>query len=88
MVFLADGQLGVGAVREIHPDSSSFVVNIQNAGDHVLSFDTIRNIHSGKVMLDIDQLEPSLRDALAHTHDAEFNQYAALGPDQSARPAD
>ena len=88
MVFVSDGQLGVGAVREIHPDREQFVVNIQNAGDHVLSFDTIRDIHSGKVMLDLNRLEPSLREALGHTHDAEYNQYAALGPDQDARPAD
>lgn len=88
MVFVADGQLGVGAVREIHPDRGEFVVNIQNAGDHVLAFDTIRDIHSGKVMLDVDRLAPSLRDALGHTHDAEYNRYAALGPEQDARPAD
>jgi len=88
MVFVADGELGVGAVREIRPDASEFVVNIQNAGDHVLPFAAVRDIHSGKVMLDLDKLDAPLREALGHTHDAEFKQYAALQPDEDPRSPD
>lgn len=88
MVFVSDGELGIGAVREINPEASQFVVNIQNGGDHVLPFAAIRDIHSGKVLLDVAQLDPSLREALEHTHDAEFRHYAALKPDEDARPAD
>lgn len=88
MVFTADGQLGVGAVREVRREAGQFVINVQNGGDHVLPFAAIRDIHSGKVLLDMEQLDPALREALGHTHDAEFRHYAALKPEQDARPAD
>lgn len=71
MVFVADGQTGVGAVREVLPDSEEVLVNIENAGDFVLPISAIREVHSGKVMLDLEQLEGPVREALRHLHESE-----------------
>lgn len=71
MVFVADGQTGVGAVREVRADADELVINIENAGDFVLPMSAIHDVHSGKVMLDMEQLGPPVREALQHLHDAE-----------------
>jgi len=78
MVFVADGEVGVGAVREVR--ESALVVNIQNAGDVVLPLSAIRDVHSGKVVLDLDQLDAPVIEALNHVHDAEYREFAALDP--------
>ena len=78
MVFVADGEVGVGAVREVR--GSEVVVNIQNAGDVVLPLTAIRDVHSGKVVLALDQLEAPVIEALNRVHDAEFRQFAASDP--------
>lgn len=84
MVFVADGQVGVGAVREVRADSGEVVVNIENAGDFVLPMSAIRDVHSGKVMLDVDALDPPVREALRHLHDSEFPVHSALDPADGA----
>lgn len=78
MVFVADGEVGVGAVREVR--EADVVVSIQNAGDVVLPRSAIRDVHSGKVMLDLDQLDAPVIEALNRVHDAEYRQFAALDP--------
>ncbi|MDQ3057000.1 MAG: hypothetical protein M3Q96_04535 [Pseudomonadota bacterium] len=78
MVFVADGEVGVGAVREVR--ESELVVNIQNTGDVVLPLTAIRDVHSGKVLLDLDQLEAPVIEALNRVHDAEYREFAALDP--------
>lgn len=78
MVFVADGGVGVGAVRETGRDE--FVVNIQNAGDYVLPLSAVRDVHSGKVLLDLDRLEPAVVEALRHVHDAESPEFAVADP--------
>lgn len=77
MVFTADGETGVGAVREVRPDALEMVINIENAGDFVVPMSAARDVHSGKVILDVDALDPALRDALHHVHDSEDPEYAA-----------
>lgn len=77
MVFIADGESGIGAVREVREQASEVVVNVQNAGDFVLPFSAIRDVHSGKVLLDMARLDEPLRDALRHVHDAEDPNYEA-----------
>ena len=67
---------GVGAVRETRRDE--FVVNIQNAGDLVLPLSAVRDVHSGKVVLDLQRLEPDVVEALRHVHDAELPDFAVL----------
>ncbi|HEY4581371.1 MAG TPA: hypothetical protein VIG88_00660 [Lysobacter sp.] len=78
MVFVTDGAMGVGAVRETRGEE--IVVNIQNAGDFVLPVSAVRDVHSGKVLLDLERLGPEVVEALRHVHDAEAPAYAALDP--------
>lgn len=78
MVFVADGQMGVGAVRETRADE--VVVNIQNAGDIVLPRSAIRDVHEGKVLLALDRLPPDVLEALRHVHDAELPEFAVMDP--------
>lgn len=77
MVFVADGELGVGAVREVHADSRELVVNIENGGDFTLPAAAIRDVHEGKVILDVEHLPRAMRRALEHPHDAEDPNYEA-----------
>jgi len=84
MVFVADGEMGVGAVREVHADSRELVVNIENGGDFTLPASAIRDVHEGKVILDTDKLPESVRHALHHPHDAEYPEYAAEDPKDGA----
>ena len=81
MVFVSDGQVGIGAVREVRPDSAQIVVNIENGGDFVLPIEVVRDVHSGKVLLDVDKLDAPVREALRHVHEAEDPDYAELNPD-------
>lgn len=87
MVFVADGQVGVGAVREVHADSRELVVNIENGGDFTLPAESVRDVHEGKVILDMDHLPKALRQALKHPHDAEDPDYEAADP-QEGTPRD
>jgi hypothetical protein len=83
MVFVADGAMGVGGVREVR--ESDLVVNIQNAGDFVLSMDAVRDVHDGKVVLDLNKLDAPVLEALRHVHDAELPEFAVLDP-KDGRP--
>ncbi|HYG06532.1 MAG TPA: hypothetical protein VD865_08975 [Stenotrophomonas sp.] len=89
MVFVTDGEVGVGAVREVRRGASEFVVNIQNGGDFVLPFDAAKDVHFGKVVLDVQRLPKEVRDALRHPHDAEIHNptYAASDPTDGALKA-
>ncbi|MEI7037654.1 hypothetical protein [Fulvimonas yonginensis] len=84
MVFVADGEVGVGAVREVRGDSRELVVNIENGGDFTLPAAAIRDVHEGKVILDVEHLPEAVRHALAHPHDAEDPSYAAADPQEGA----
>ncbi|KQQ75525.1 hypothetical protein ASF73_06875 [Xanthomonas sp. Leaf131] len=86
MVFLRDGEVGVGAVRDILNDGAELVINIENGGDFVLPRAVVRDVHSGKVMLDVDQLPEEVRNALRHPHDNELrtSTYAASNPQDGA----
>ncbi len=68
-VYVEEGGEEVGAVREIHRDH--LLVYIENAGDFRIGPDAIRSVHDGKVVLDLAQLDDSVRAAIAHAHDAE-----------------
>jgi hypothetical protein len=80
MVFVADGEVGVGAVRQVRADQQELVVNIQNGGDFTLPASAIRAVHEGKVVLDVERLPQPVRRALEHPHDAERPLYAAQDP--------
>lgn len=79
MVFVADGEMGVAAVREVR--ENALLVNIQNAGDFEIPMDAVRDVHEKKVVLDLERLSPEVCKALNHVHDSEFRHYAASDPE-------
>ena len=73
-VFCAEGEPAIGAVREIHSDH--LIVWIENHGDTRIDAEHIASAHDGKVLLESDGLPESLREAIAHAHDAEQRERA------------
>ncbi|MBA3564735.1 MAG: hypothetical protein H0W33_12145 [Gammaproteobacteria bacterium] len=70
--FVSDGDHSFGAVREIAPDDRpELVIYVENAGDFVVPLAAVEAVHSQKVILSCDKLEPRLREAIGHAHDAE-----------------
>jgi hypothetical protein len=71
-VFTADGQEEVGAVR-VAPSRADpeLVIYVENAGDFRVSLDAVEKVHFQKVILNYDKLEPRLKAAIRHAHDAE-----------------
>jgi hypothetical protein len=71
-VFTRDGGEEVGAVRQVVPhDRPEIVVYIENAGDFVIPLDAISAVHSSKVIVDVQKLEPRVQVAISRAHDAE-----------------
>ena len=77
MVFVSDGDEGIGSVREIRHGLPELVVYIENAGDFVVSLSAVKDVHSGKVVLNIDRLDIRLRDAIRHARDSEDPNYVS-----------
>ncbi|MGH8496192.1 MAG: hypothetical protein ACREVN_08645 [Gammaproteobacteria bacterium] len=70
--FVSDGDHAFGAVRQIAPDDRpELVVYVENAGDFVVPLTAVETVHSQKVILNCDELEPRLREAIGHAHEAE-----------------
>jgi hypothetical protein len=68
-VFTSDGGEEVGAVREVTDDT--LVVYVENGGEFVVPMSAVASVHSQKVILRLAELDPSMREALMHAHDAE-----------------
>ena len=68
-VFASDGGEEFGAVRGVA--SGKLVIYVENAGEFVVPAGAVVAVHSHKVILAIDALEPRLRDAIRHAHDNE-----------------
>lgn len=81
MVFVSDGEEGIGAVREIRQDSAELVIYIENGGDFVVPVSAVKAVHSDKVVLNLDRLDADLRDAITHARDSEDPYY--LSPDSA-----
>jgi hypothetical protein len=77
MVFVSDGDEGIGSVREIRHGLPELVVYIENAGDFVVPLSAVKDVHSGKVVLNIDRLDIRLRDAIRHARDSEDPNYVS-----------
>jgi hypothetical protein len=69
--FVSDGQEEFGSVREISPDGRRLTVYVENAGDFLVAADAVVSVQSEKVTFDCKKLEPKLRTAIGHAHDAE-----------------
>jgi hypothetical protein len=67
--FVADGDAEFGAVREVSPDG--LVVYVENRGEFRVPLDAVKAVHSQKVIFDCSKLDPGLRRAIGHAHDAE-----------------
>ncbi len=77
MVFVADGEDGVGSVREIRHDRAELLIYIENAGDFVLPLSAVQDVHSDKVILNLERLDIRVRDAIRHARDSEDPDYEA-----------
>ena len=69
MVFLAEGQEGIGAVREIRKDD--FVLYVENAGEFEIPAAAIVRVHDRKVIINPARLSRALLKAIGHAHDRE-----------------
>ena len=67
--FTADGGEEFGAVREVSDDTVT--IYVENAGDFVVPLDAVTSVHAQKIVVDCTRLEPQLRRAIDHAHDAE-----------------
>ncbi len=71
-VFVADGTKAIGTVREIsarHP--RSITIYFENAGDRLVPLEAVSEVHSEKVILDVEKLDAETRKLIRHVHDAE-----------------
>lgn len=68
-VFVHDGDVKVGAVRQVTREH--ILVYVENAGDFLVPRAAVREVEAGKVVLDCGKLDLSLRRAIGHAHDAE-----------------
>ena len=81
-VYVHDGDVAFGAVRQVSPGARpEIVVYVENAGDFTVPFSAVRDVHDEKVILDCARLDRKLRDAIGHAHTAEDPDIAAK-PDQ------
>jgi hypothetical protein len=67
--FVSDGGEEFGAVREVSP--TELVIYVENAGNFRVPRAAVEAVHSQKVILSCAKLDPRLRRAINHAHDAE-----------------
>lgn len=81
-VYVHDGDVAFGAVRQVSPGGRpELVVYVENAGDFSIPLSAVRDVHDEKVILDCAKLERKLREAIGHAHTAEDPEIAGK-PDQ------
>lgn len=71
-VFLHDGDVTIGSVREVIGDK--LVIYIENAGDFTLSRDVVHDVHFNKVILDGQKLDERVRAAIGKAHASEDDE--------------
>ncbi len=87
MVFVSGAHEGFGAVRQIRPDGRpALVIYVENAGDFTVPLSAIESIQAQKVILDRDRLDPALREAIRHAHDAEDVRFVPHAPAEDSLP--
>ncbi|WP_130620331.1 hypothetical protein [Dyella amyloliquefaciens] len=72
LVFVADGEDGVGAVRRLLPEENAIVVYIENSGDFLIPAHGVRTVHAGKVILDTDHLPRPVLEAISRARKSEY----------------
>jgi hypothetical protein len=68
-VYAGESVDAVGAVRELR--GKDLVIDIEGAGDFVISRKVVTAVHDEKVILDVKKLDEKIRKAIAHAHDQE-----------------
>jgi hypothetical protein len=69
--FVSDSPDDFGAIREISRDGRQMTVYVENAGDFQVPITSVVSVQSEKVTFDCRKLDPRLRAAIGHAHDAE-----------------
>ena len=71
-VFLEEGGVMFGAVRDIRTSPHPLlVVNVEGTGDMTIPFHAVRAVHDGKVIVDPNRVDDTVRRAIRHAHDRE-----------------
>ncbi|MGE3538723.1 MAG: hypothetical protein AB7N91_14995 [Candidatus Tectimicrobiota bacterium] len=71
-VFAADGGEVCGAVRQVIAHGPpALVIYVEHAGDFTVPLEAVEAVHARKVIVNCAKLEPRLREAIAHAHEAE-----------------
>jgi hypothetical protein len=68
-VYFEEGGEEIGAVRAVTPDH--IVVYVEGARDFTVLGTAVRSAHDGKLVLDASKVDPALREAARHAHEAE-----------------
>jgi len=69
LTFLADGGEEFGSVIEV--SKKGLRIFVENAGEFQVPLAAVTAVHSKKVILDLAKLDPKLKKAIRHAHDAE-----------------
>lgn len=69
--FVSDAAEDFGAIRSISPDGRLLTVYVENAGEFPVPSSAVLSVQSEKVTFDCGKLDPRLRKAIGHAHDAE-----------------
>jgi hypothetical protein len=72
LVFVADGEDGIGSVRRLLPEENALLVYIENGGDFVIPARGVRSVHDGKVVLDLDHLPSPVLEAIGNARRSEY----------------
>jgi hypothetical protein len=70
-VFVHDGEKAFGAVREARKGSAHMIVYVEGAGDFSVPLAAVKEVESGKVVLDCAKIDAALKRAIGHAHDRE-----------------
>jgi hypothetical protein len=71
-IFLHDGDVTIGSVHDVKPDSIE--IYIENGGDFSIPRSAVREVHFNKVILDGRKLSKEVHDAIGRAHAAEDDQ--------------
>ncbi len=66
--FPRDGEEEFGAVRDVRPADREIVINVEDLGDVPIPLDAVTDVLEQKVFVDVEKLEPRVRDAIARAH--------------------
>ncbi|HVZ70885.1 MAG TPA: hypothetical protein VHJ20_00805 [Polyangia bacterium] len=69
--FVSDGEEEFGSIRGVSSDGHQLTVYVENAGDFHVPASAVVSVASEKVTFDCKKLDPKMRAAIGHAHDAE-----------------